>query len=85
MDIKGLLGGGRKLAERFGDEAYYVALCIRSGLVAPELPHRIVIERREARQHEAPIASRRAAADVARIHPHHASAEAHRLTHAGEA
>ena len=41
MDIKGLLGGGLKLAERFGDEAYYVALCIRSGLVRPELPHRI--------------------------------------------
>ena len=41
MDIKGLLGGSRKLVERFGDEAYYVALCIRSGLVGPELPHRI--------------------------------------------
>ncbi len=41
MDIKGLLGGSLKLVERFGDEAYYVALCIRSGLVRPELPHRI--------------------------------------------
>jgi fatty-acyl-CoA synthase len=41
VDIKGLLGGSLKLAERFGDEAYYVALCIRSGLVRPELPHRI--------------------------------------------
>ena len=30
-----------KLAERFGDEAYYVALCIRSGMVRPELPHRV--------------------------------------------
>jgi len=36
-----LLGAGRKLAERFGDEAYYVALCVRSGLVRPELPHRV--------------------------------------------
>lgn len=41
MDVRALLGGGVKLAERFGDEAYYVALCIRSGLVRPELPHRI--------------------------------------------
>ncbi|MGI8505590.1 MAG: acyl-CoA synthetase [Solirubrobacteraceae bacterium] len=41
VDLKGLLGGGRKLAERFGDEAYYVALCVRSGLVRPELPHRV--------------------------------------------
>ena len=41
VDLKGLLGGGLKLAERFGDEAYYVALCIRSGLVRPELPHRV--------------------------------------------
>ena len=38
VDLKGLLGGGVKLVERFGDEAYYVALCIRSGLVRPELP-----------------------------------------------
>ncbi len=41
VDVKGLLGGGLKLAERFGDEAYYVALCVRSGLVRPELPHRL--------------------------------------------
>jgi fatty-acyl-CoA synthase len=41
VDLKGLLGGGVKLAERFGDEAYYVALCVRSGLVRPELPHRL--------------------------------------------
>ena len=41
VDLKGLLGGGVKLVERFGDEAYYVALCIRSGLVRPELPHRL--------------------------------------------
>jgi fatty-acyl-CoA synthase len=41
VDLKGLLGGGLKLAERFGDEAIYVGLCIRSGLVRPELPHRV--------------------------------------------
>ena len=41
VDLKGLLGGGLKLVERFGDEAYFVALCIRSGLVRPELPHRV--------------------------------------------
>jgi fatty-acyl-CoA synthase len=29
------------LVERFGDEAYFAALCIRSGLVGPELPHRV--------------------------------------------
>ena len=27
--------------ERFGDEAYFAALCIRSGMVTPELPHRV--------------------------------------------
>jgi fatty-acyl-CoA synthase len=30
-----------RLVERFGDEAYFAALCIRSGLVGPELPHRV--------------------------------------------
>ncbi len=41
LDVKAILGGGLKLAERFGDEAYFVALCIRSGLVRPELPHKV--------------------------------------------
>jgi fatty-acyl-CoA synthase len=41
VDLKGLFGGGLKLVERFGDEAYFVGLCIRSGLVRPELPHRV--------------------------------------------
>jgi fatty-acyl-CoA synthase len=41
VDLKGLLGGGLKLVERFGDEAYFAALCVRSGLVRPELPHRV--------------------------------------------
>ncbi len=30
-----------KLLERFGDEAYFAALCVRSGLAGPELPHRV--------------------------------------------
>src|SRR5436305_5094315 len=30
-----------KLLERAGDEAYFAALCIRSGLVGPELPHKV--------------------------------------------
>ncbi len=34
-------GDASRLAERFGDEAYFAALCIRSGIVGPELPHRI--------------------------------------------
>jgi fatty-acyl-CoA synthase len=41
LDVRGILGGAVRLAERFGDEAYFVALCARSGLIAPELPHRI--------------------------------------------
>ncbi len=41
MDLKGLLGGGLKLVERFGDEAYFAAVCVRSGLVGPELPHKV--------------------------------------------
>jgi fatty-acyl-CoA synthase len=40
-DPGALVSGAAKLAERFGDEAYYVALCIRSGLVGPELPHTV--------------------------------------------
>jgi fatty-acyl-CoA synthase len=30
-----------RLAERVGDEAYFAALLVRSGLVRPELPHRV--------------------------------------------
>ncbi len=41
VDVKGLLGGGVRLAERVGDEAYYVVLCLRSGIVGPERPHRL--------------------------------------------
>jgi fatty-acyl-CoA synthase len=41
LDLKTILGGAGRLAERFGDEAYYIALCVRSGLVGPELPHKV--------------------------------------------
>ena len=51
LDPKGIFSGaaklvgdrGRavKLVERLGDEAYFAALCVRSGLAGPELPHRV--------------------------------------------
>ena len=41
LDPKGLIGGAAKIAERAGDEAYFATLCIRSGLVGPEPPHRV--------------------------------------------
>jgi fatty-acyl-CoA synthase len=41
VDVRSLLGGGLKLVERFGDEAYFAAVCIRSGMVGPELPHKV--------------------------------------------
>jgi fatty-acyl-CoA synthase len=40
-DPKGTLSGAAKLVERLGDEAYFAALCLRSGVVGPELPHRV--------------------------------------------
>jgi fatty-acyl-CoA synthase len=39
--VRSILSGAGRLVERFGDEAYFVALCARSGLVGPEWPHRI--------------------------------------------
>ena len=41
IDLKGIASAAAKLAERFGDEAYFAAVCIRSGMVGPELPHRV--------------------------------------------
>jgi fatty-acyl-CoA synthase len=41
-DLTAIASGARQLAGRFGDEAYFVAVCVRSGLVGPELPHRAV-------------------------------------------
>jgi fatty-acyl-CoA synthase len=41
LDPRSIFSGVARLAERFGDEAYYAALCVRSGLVGPEPPHRV--------------------------------------------
>jgi fatty-acyl-CoA synthase len=40
-EVQGLVGGGLNLVERLGDEAYFAAVCIRSGMVRPELPHKL--------------------------------------------
>jgi acyl-CoA synthetase (AMP-forming)/AMP-acid ligase II len=41
LDPRTLVGSGLKLVERFGDEAYFAAVCIRSGMVGPALPHKV--------------------------------------------
>jgi fatty-acyl-CoA synthase len=41
LDPRTLVGGGLKLVERLGDEAYFAAVCIRSGMVGPVLPHKV--------------------------------------------
>ena len=41
LDPKALISGGLRLAERAGDEAYFAALCVRSGIVGVEPPHRV--------------------------------------------
>ncbi len=41
LDLKSLVSDTGRLVERFGDEAYFAALCLRSGMVGPELPHRV--------------------------------------------
>jgi fatty-acyl-CoA synthase len=41
LDPRALVGGGLRLVERFGDEAYFAAVCIRSGMVGPNLPHKV--------------------------------------------
>ena len=42
LDLKGIISEAGRLVERFGDEAYFAALCVRSGMVGPiELPHRV--------------------------------------------
>jgi fatty-acyl-CoA synthase len=40
LDPRTLIGGGLKLAERVGNEAYFAAVCVRSGMIGPELPHK---------------------------------------------
>jgi fatty-acyl-CoA synthase len=41
LDPKTIIRGSLKLAERAGDEAYFATLCVRSGLVGIEPPHRM--------------------------------------------
>ena len=36
-----MLADAGRLAGRLGDEAYFAALCVRSGMLGPELPHRV--------------------------------------------
>jgi fatty-acyl-CoA synthase len=38
----GILTGGAKLAARLGDEAFYAAVCLRSGIVGIDPPHRLL-------------------------------------------
>jgi fatty-acyl-CoA synthase len=40
LDPRSIIKGGLKLAERAGDEAYFAALCMRSGMVGIDPPHR---------------------------------------------
>jgi fatty-acyl-CoA synthase len=39
LDPRNIVSTGLKLAERLGDEAYFAALCLRSGMVGIPLPH----------------------------------------------
>ncbi|MGB0096015.1 MAG: acyl-CoA synthetase [Solirubrobacteraceae bacterium] len=41
LDLNGVASGSARLAKRFGDEAYFAALLVRSGIVGVDLPHRI--------------------------------------------
>ncbi len=40
-DPRSILGDTANLAERLGDEAYFAVLCVRSGMLRPEPPHRL--------------------------------------------
>ncbi len=40
LDPRSALGHAGKLAERFGDEAYYAVVCIRAGMIGPQSPQR---------------------------------------------
>jgi fatty-acyl-CoA synthase len=39
LDPRAIFASATKLAERFGDEAYFAALCLRSGMIGVPLPH----------------------------------------------
>jgi len=43
LDLRAILEDAGRLFARFGDEAYYVVLCIRSGLIGVEMPHRVAL------------------------------------------
>jgi fatty-acyl-CoA synthase len=43
LDLRAILEDTGRLVARFGDEAYYVALCVRSGLIGVEMPHRVAL------------------------------------------
>ncbi|HEV3056538.1 MAG TPA: acyl-CoA synthetase [Solirubrobacteraceae bacterium] len=41
LDLRTIVSSAERFAGRFGDEAIFVALCIRAGLLPVELPHRV--------------------------------------------
>ena len=41
LDLRTLLGAGRRLATRAGDEAYFAAVCTRAGMVGLDPPRRL--------------------------------------------
>jgi len=43
LDLRAILEDTGRLVARFGDEGYYIALCVRSGLIGVELPHRVAL------------------------------------------
>ena len=51
VDLRGILGGGLRLAQRVGDEAYFAALLVRSGVVRPESPQRVAQMARAFERH----------------------------------
>lgn len=43
LDLRAIVEDAGRLFARFGDEAYYVVLCVRSGLIGVEPPHRVAL------------------------------------------
>jgi fatty-acyl-CoA synthase len=41
LDLKAIAALAVRLAGRLGDEAYFAAVCVRSGIAAPMMPHRV--------------------------------------------
>ncbi|MBV9050071.1 MAG: acyl-CoA synthetase, partial [Solirubrobacterales bacterium] len=42
LDRNEIGSSAARLAKRFGDEAYFAAVCLRSGMVGPQRPRRLV-------------------------------------------